>query len=211
MRTRVVRQAGDAGLQRWHAPALSDAAGADHAASEHEVRRGYDEGFAQGYQEGLRTAEEEMQANVAHIRSLTESLRRPVASLEEHVDDELVRLTLAIARQVIRRELRSDPDQVAAMVKEARASLSDVQGTVHISLHPDDAPLVRRMFSDDNALAGVQILEDLNVARGGCTLATDTSFVDATVETRIARIAVQLLGDERDRSRDGGNAVEADS
>jgi len=198
MRARVVRPGNVAGMQPWQAPALGAAAAATHAADAQEVRRGYDDGFASGYEEGLRAAEEEMRASVGAIGALTETLRAPVAKLEEHVDDELVRLTLAIARQVIRRELRSDPEQIAAVVREARASLVTVQGTVRIALHPDDAPLVRRMFSDDETLAGVQVHEDPVVSRGGCTVTTDTAFVDASVETRIARIAVQLLGDERE-------------
>ena len=208
MRSRVVRSAEGAG-QRWHAPSLGGAAAPDALALEQEQRRGFDEGFAQGYQEGLRAAEQEMHQGVARIAALTESLRRPVAMLAQEVDDELVRLTLAIARQVIRRELRTDSDQIAAVVKEARASLASVQGMLRIGVHPDDAPLVRRMFSDEEELAGVQVLEDPNVSRGGCTLATDTSFVDATVETRIARLAVQLLGDERDRDRAGGQGPAA--
>jgi len=210
MRARVVRPASAAGVQPWRAPALGGESDTAPAADAQEVRRGYDDGFARGYEEGLRAAEEEMHASVRAIAALTESLRAPVAKLEEHVDDELVRLTLAIARQVIRRELRSDPDQIAAVVKEARASLASVQGAVRIGLHPDDAPLVRRMFSDDDALAGVQVLEDPIVSRGGCTVTTDTAFVDATVETRVARIAVQLLGDEREAGASLGDGPVGD-
>ena len=207
MRTRVVRPASAQGVQPWRAPALGDPPSAEPAADAQEARRGYDDGFARGYEEGLRAAEAEMNASVRAIAALTESLRAPVAKLEEHVDDELVRLTLAIARQVIRRELRSDPDQIAAVVKEARASLATVQGTVRIGLHPDDAPLVRRMFSDDEGLAGLQVVEDPVLSRGGCTVTTDTAFVDATVETRVARIAVQLLGDEREAGAPAGDAA----
>ena len=186
MRTRVVRPASADGVQPWRAPALGVAQAAAPAPDAQEERRGYEDGFARGYEEGLRAAEGEMSASVRAIAALTESLRAPVAKLEEHVDDELVRLTLAIARQVIRRELRSDPDQIAAVVKEARSSLASVQGAVRIALHPDDAPLVRRMFSDDEALTGVQVVEDPVISRGGCTVTTDTAFVDATVETRVA-------------------------
>jgi flagellar assembly protein FliH len=194
----VVRLAPESALQPWRAPDLHDGTRPMLPAEEREARRGYDEGFAKGYQDGLQEAEREMSASVKQIAAFTESLRQPVEKLADHVDDELVRLTLAIARQVIRRELRSDPDQIATMVKAARASLSNVQGILRISLHPDDAPLVRRMFSDEQSLESVQILEDPSISRGGCGVSSDTSFVDATVETRIARLAVQLLGDERE-------------
>ena len=120
-----------------------------------------------------------------------------MAKLDEQVDQELARLAMAIARQVVRRELSSDPQQIVAVVREARSALSDVRGRLRIALHPDEAPVVRGMFSEDESLSGIEVDEDPAIARGGCTLTTDVSFVDAQVETRLARLAVQLLGDER--------------
>jgi flagellar assembly protein FliH len=80
--------------------------------------------------------------------------------------------------------------------------LGTVAGPLRIGVHPDDAGLVRRMFTEDEELSKVRVEEDPSLSRGGCTLATDHSFIDATVETRIARLAVQLLGDERGAQAD---------
>lgn len=220
MRPRVIRPTG-ASAERWAAPALragaADAARGraapgpgfapdtrgGTAAVDEDYRQGREEGFARGHAEGLEAARAETAATLAALSALAGNLLEPLARLDEQVDDELARLALAVARQVVRRELTSDPQQIAAVVREARGALNDVRGRLRIALHPDEAPLVRRLFSDDETLAGVDVEEDPSITRGGCTLSTDVSFVDATVETRIARIAVQLLGDERQRADAG--------
>jgi len=208
MRARVIR-APRADGERWSAPALR--AGAAPArdlrefapssssgdADAPEYKQGREEGFASGYEEGLQAARAELSTGLATLAALTAGVREPMAKLDEQVDQELARLAMAIARQVVRRELSSDPQQIVAVVREARSALSDVRGRLRIALHPDEAPVVRGMFSEDESLSGIEVAEDPAIARGGCTLTTDVSFVDAQVETRLARLAVQLLGDER--------------
>lgn len=208
MRARVIRAPRAEG-ERWSAPALQS--GAAPARDRHEFapsassgnadvseyKHGREEGFASGYEDGLEAARAELSASLATLAALTAGVREPMAKLDEQVDQELARLAMAIARQVVRRELSSDPQQIVAVVREARAALSDVRGRLRIALHPDEAPVVRGMFSEDESLSGIEVAEDPAIARGGCTLTTDVSFVDAQVETRLARLAVQLLGDER--------------
>jgi flagellar assembly protein FliH len=208
MRARVIRREAGAG-ERWCAPVLGVQAvrasgietfvsGDTERGSMAEAQRlAREEGFAQGLAQGLAAAHEQSAAQLQCIAALTANLREPLAGVDEQVVDELARLALAVARQVIRRELSTDPQQVAAVVEEARRALGEVHGRLCIALHPDEAAVVRALFGAEQALGGIRIDEDPSITRGGCTLRSDVSFVDATVETRIARIAVQLLGDER--------------
>ena len=207
-RARVIRRESGEG-ERWCAPVLGAqrqsalaascfvAGDAPHAGAAEEQRRAREEGFAQGLAQGLSAAREQSEAGLRAIAALSANLREPLACVDEQIVDELARIALAVARQVIRRELSVDPQQVAAVVREARRTLGDVRGQLCITLHPDEAAVVRALFSAEEALSGIRIDADPSISRGGCTLSTDVSFVDATVETRIARIAVQLLGDER--------------
>jgi len=43
----------------------------------------------------------------------------------------------------------------------------------------------------------MEIKEDPTLARGGCKVETDTSQIDASMESRIAEIAAEVLGGER--------------
>ncbi|MBT8143492.1 MAG: flagellar assembly protein FliH, partial [Gammaproteobacteria bacterium] len=42
------------------------------------------------------------------------------------------------------------------------------------------------------------IVEDPVITRGGCRISSASSQVDATVETRLARVINSILGDDRD-------------
>lgn len=207
MRCRVVRGAGGNG-ERWDAPVLGSGAGnpgerlpeftvpaAEDTAAQAEQAR--EAGYARGYAEGLDAAREESAARLALLGELVKTLRQPLADLDEQVDTELARLALTIAQQILRREIDTDPQQIVAVVREARGVLRDVQGVLRIAVHPEEAQAVRGMFSDIDALDEVRVDEDPSIARGGCVLDTDVSRVDARVETRVAQIAAQLLGDAR--------------
>ncbi len=194
--SKIIRSANIVDLKPWQAPSLS-LPGAVAAGIDPRQLPGYEDGFDQGYQAGQDAARQQMQSSVDSLAMLLQTVQQPLADIDSQVEDELVQLAMAVAGQVIRRELRTDPDQVAAVVKEARRSLAEITGSLRIGLHPDDAPLVRSMFSKDKELDGIVIEEDISLSPGGCTLSTSTSFVDARLETRIAKIAVQLLGDHR--------------
>ncbi len=199
--SKIIRSANIVDLKPWQAPSLS-LSGAVAAGIDPRQLPGYEDGFDQGYQAGQDAARQQMQSSVDSLAMLLQTVQQPLADIDSQVEDELVQLAMAVAGQVIRRELRTDPDQVAAVVKEARRSLAEITGSLRIGLHPDDAPLVRSMFSKDKELDGIVIEEDISLSPGGCTLSTNTSFVDARLETRIAKIAGQLLGDHRSLTSD---------
>lgn len=208
LKTRVLRGGGEGG-ERWVAPVLTlGQPGA--AAPLHEFKasaapevvpnvEAYDAGFARGREEGLQAVQAEMAGRLELLSSLVHGLSQPMAGLDEQVDEALATLALNIAQQVLRREIASDPQQIVAVVREARAALRDVQGTLRIVVHPDEAAAVRGMFSDHDGLSAVQVDEDPTLRRGGCIVSTDVSRVDARLETRVAQIAAQLLGDDRAR------------
>ena len=215
MRARVIR--GSTEGQPWSGPALDSsvrtaspvggqfrsAEGPQTSQSQvSEFEQGHEEGLAKGYEEGLEMAAAQVAQNLQVLTNLTAYVREPLSILDDQVDDELVRFVLAITRQVVRREVSVDPQQIVAVVREARAALVDVRGSLRIALHPEEAALVRKMFTSDESLAGIAIEENPSISRGGCTLSSDTSFVDAQVESRIAQIAVALLGDERSTRAD---------
>ena len=210
--SRIVRRLDTAASRPWSPPGLGNgAAGAGEPAPavNPELERGYEDGFKEGREAGLAAARDEMKSSLDVLASMLSNAARPLAFVDEVLEDELTRLAIAIAKQVIRRELHTDPNQVAAVVREVRKSLGAVTGKLRINAHPDDAAVIRRLFTDHEELSSVQIEDDPSIQRGGCTVFTDASFVDATVETRIARIAVQLLGDERggaDHAEQGARA-----
>jgi len=160
-------------------------------------QRAYDESYAQGYKEGLAAGQKAIKAAAEHLQRSLGALNAPFAEMDEQVEQELVALAVAIARQVIRREIKADPGQVVAVVREAITSLPVASRNVRVFLNPDDAAVVREALSLTEGERAWQILEEPTMTRGGCRVVTDTSQVDANLESRLASIVTRLMGGER--------------
>ncbi|MCF7972056.1 MAG: flagellar assembly protein FliH, partial [Methylococcaceae bacterium] len=138
-----------------------------------------------------------LQAQVARFIPLLESLSEPFEQLDEQVEQAIAQLAIIIAKQVVRRELKLDPKQIVAVVKETVKALPVARQKITLVLHPEDAELVRESLSLD-ADAPVWLIEENPLfTRGGCIVSTDTSHIDATVENKLATIIAAVLGDER--------------
>lgn len=156
------------------------------------------DGFEQGKAEGLKAGEKAIEAAVQRLTQLARSLAQPLESVDQQVEEELAALAIAIAQQIIRRELKTDPGEVVAVVREAMAELPASARHISIALHPDDAQLIREAIAiPEDGDTRWQITEDPAMTRGGCKLTTEHSQIDATVEHRINTIVAHLLGGER--------------
>jgi len=158
---------------------------------------GFKEGKAEGLDQGYAENKHLLQEQVARFISLLESLSEPFEELDEHVEQSLAKLAMLIAKQVVRRELKLDPKQIVAVVKETVKALPVAHQKITLSLHPDDVDLIREAMSLEEDTPTWVLVEDPLLTRGGCVVATETSHIDATVENKIAVIIATVLGDER--------------
>ena len=113
----------------------------------------------------------------------------------------MVKLSIGIASQIIRREIKLDPGQVIAAVREAINILPLSSQKINLYLHPEDAELVRSVLSLDEMSPSWSVIEDPLITRGGCKVDTDVSHVNATVENRLAAVIATTLGGERERDK----------
>ena len=166
-------------------------------------KEGYSEGFNEGLTEGSKQGYEEnvqlLQNKAAAFTSLLESLSQPFKDLDAEVEKELVKLAIGIATQIIRREIKLDPGQVIAAVRESINVLPLSSQKISLSLHPEDAELVRSALSLDEMSSAWKIVEDPLITHGGCKVHTEFSHIDATVENRLAAVIATLFGGEREQ------------
>ena len=166
---------------------------------------GYQQGFEQGLKDGGRKAYEEnvelLNNKAEEFNTLMAALAEPFKALDEEVEKELVKLAFGVANQIIRREIKLDPGQVIAAVREAINILPLSSQKIMLYLHPEDAGLVRSVLALDEMTTPWGITEDPLITRGGCRVDTDVSHVNATVENRLAAIIATTLGGERERDK----------
>jgi flagellar assembly protein FliH len=155
------------------------------------------EAFAQGLAEGREAGRAEAKAQVERLAGMFYDLAKPFEVLDEEVERELLTLAMALARQIVRRELKTDPTQIIGIIREAIAALPVAARDVRVHLHPEDAAVVRENLSPTENERAWTIIEDPVMARGGCQITTSTSRIDARLETRLGGILSELLGNER--------------
>ncbi|MDD2740121.1 MAG: flagellar assembly protein FliH [Methylomonas lenta] len=168
---------------------------------EQGLKQGFDEGHIKGIEAGNKTGYEEsqhlLQTQVSQLNQLLEALADPFKQLDQEVENELVVLVIAIASQIIRREIKLDPGQIIAVIREAVNVLPLASQKITLNLHPDDADLVRSMLKLDENPPPWRLQDNPLITRGGCTVETDISTVDATLEKRLAAVVATALGGER--------------
>ena len=157
------------------------------AAAAARVEKAYDEGRREG-EEKTRRELEEVFALAGEI--IEETRRRREFFLRE-AEEDLVKLSLAVAEKVIRTEVKENPDTAKKAVKEGIRRLIDRDGMV-IRVNPQDLEKVK---SEETALARMagaggkpEIIPDESVGKGGCVIQTKSGSVDAQVDTQVAEI-----------------------
>jgi flagellar assembly protein FliH len=171
------------------------------------IRRGAQaDGYAAGRLEGLAAGRQEAQETAGKLALVLESLSRPFTVLDAAVEQELVALAFALARQLVRRELKADPGQIVGIVRDALQSLPVATRDIKVHLNPEDAKLVREHLPAVDQDRAWTIVEDPMLTRGGARVATATSQVDARLESRLGALVAELLGGDRE----GGRAAEAE-
>jgi len=173
---------------------------AGDAARNQAWENGFTAGRAEGYEAGRR---EGFAAGAEQMRSLLDSLARPLDACDEEVQQQLAALAIAVARQVIRRELQTQPGEVVAVIREALDMLPLNASDVRVHLHPEDAALLREMLKDSPGSSpgemAWRLVEDAAVERGGCRVVTSRSRIDATVERRLNALGSRILGGNREQ------------
>lgn len=164
---------------------------------------GHKEGFDKGRREGLAAGKKHIDESLARLDKVIEAFSEPLQQVNEAVEEELINLAMAIAKQIIRREIQQDPQQILSVMREAMAELPSATRQVRIYLHPDDASLVREAYADhDVEERPWKIIDDMALSRGGCRIESQTSRIDASVEKRLNSVLASLMGGTRASDHD---------
>ncbi|NQZ53494.1 MAG: flagellar assembly protein FliH [Piscirickettsiaceae bacterium] len=195
--------------QRWKAPqmvSVTDISGKNSALMTVEgiesmqkeaQQEGYKVGFDEGRKAGLKAGQTDITQQIGYLKQIMTSLNTPLNDLDQQIENDLVTLAISVARQVIRRELKSEPEHIIGAVRAAIAVLPINDRKLKIYVHPQDIELVKKGLSIDDDGVSWQWIEDPLLTRGGCRLETADTMVDATVEGRLESVISKLLGRER--------------
>jgi len=206
-------------FERWEAPrmvSVSDVEGdggmldvkaieaLQQQAQEEGYKAGFEEGHKAGFEAGQQAGQKDIQQQITYLQQIIGSLEQPLTDLDQQIEQDLVNLAITMTRQLLRRELKQEPEHVIGAMRAALQALPISDRKLRIYVHPDDLTIIQKGLSMDGEDSSRQWIEDPLMTRGGVRLETADTTVDATVEARLNSVISKLLGEERGES-DGGN------
>jgi len=146
-------------------------------------------------EEGRQAGREEASAQIEEaLATLNEAIKERKKIIKD-AENEILRLALRVAEQIIRSEVSLHRDVCLNIVAEAISRVSDREQII-VKVNREDAEYLKR-YKDRLAgmLDGVKsfsIIEDANVEPGGCLIETNLGFIDARISTKLKAIEEAL-------------------
>jgi flagellar assembly protein FliH len=156
---------------------------------------GLAEGRKVGHTEGLATGLAAASVHAERLRALAQSLPDALRRAEEELSQAVLALALDVARQVVHRTLKAEPEWVLPVVRDLINTEPALRGEPRLLLNPDDVALVKNSLGNEIEAAGWQVRADDTIARGGCRVQSATGELDGTLGTRWKRVTSALQGD----------------
>jgi flagellar assembly protein FliH len=170
--------------------AIREAARQQGYAEGHEA--GQATGHASGYEDGLALGRAEAAAELTHLQDIATSFGTAVTEADESIAADVLELALHLAKNMVRTAFEVRPELILPVVREAVDYLPTLQQPALLVLHPEDALIVRDSIGHELEKSGWRIIEDGNVARGGCRIDTASNQIDAQIASRWQRLAHAL-------------------
>ena len=186
----AARAAEAAQLQAQQAQALQQAA--DEA---------YGHGLAQGQEQAMVEWQRRMDDYVAEqgkdmaqrLDAVVQALGSSLDAMQQHMAQDVLELACAIARQVVRQELRTNTATLQPVVAEALGMLVADGRPTTVRLHPADLEQVGAALRAELSSPQLQWLADAEVPLGGCQVEAAGTVVDGSLQKRWQR-AIAPLG-----------------
>ena len=140
------------------------------------------------YEQGLKDAETKaaregaarLDATIARLARTIDDLATTRARSLAEADGDIVQLSIAIARRILRRELTVDPDSLAGIVKAAVERIPAREIT-RVRIHPDDSACLQRHLR-------TEVCPDPSLEPGSVIFETARGNLDASISTQLAEI-----------------------
>lgn len=191
------------------APAMRDLPSPSAERIETIERDAFERGYADGERAGEAAVAVRADAAMARLTGTIEDIAALRGGIMRRSERDLVRLAVAMAERVLRREVDLDRELLVVMARVAIERLGE-QCAATIHLNPIDYDVILTKRTPDFGKS-VELVCDPAIARGGCLVRSAFGTIDAGIEAQIEELSRALLGSEADHLREGTDGASADA
>jgi len=170
---------------------------------------GIELGLKMGREEALRKIQKERQGVAVQTAELSESFSRASEAYFHQVEQESVKLALAIAARILRREAQSDPLLLTGAVRVALSQLAR-STTVRLLVPAQDQSMWEEALSFLPGLSiRPQVIGTTELQLGECVIETEISSADLGVWSQLKSLEKEFFDRVEDRLAVGESGNEA--
>ena len=165
-----------------------------------ERERELADAFARGVEEGRVAGEIAEAARLRHALAAAEQVLEELREGEERwvgtIEENVCALSVAIARQIMDRELKMDQTIIGDLVRRALSEFP-IDQPLRVRLNPLDLVAINSIAGDEKKLTitaqrDVNWIADGRVAQGGCMVEGRDRIIDGRVDTAMERLYRRL-------------------
>src|SRR5215467_11513115 len=165
-----------------------------------QLQQQYEQRVRDAHAAGLREGEAAGRARaVAEVQPVLDRLARSIheiaglrAILRAEAEADLVQLSLAIARRVLRREIAIDPEALHGLILGALKKLQG-QEIARVRVHPSHAAAVAACLRQNLNSEQIEVIADPSREVGAVIFETQRGNLDASVESQLQEIERGLV------------------
>ncbi len=178
---------------------------AEDRVHDEQVRQaGFTAGFADGYAQGHAQATLEGQRQISEFIETQgqdaaqqylqrfESANAQLDASQQVMAQGVLELACALAHQVLRHELSSNPNALQPVIREALSVLATDCKAALVRLNPLDLDVLEDVLRQEFSSLSLSFLADSSISRGGCLVEAAGTVVDGTIEKRWSRAVAKL-------------------
>ncbi|BDU63030.1 flagellar assembly protein FliH [Candidatus Borrelia fainii] len=154
---------------------------------ETEMARGRNEGYDAGFNKGR----EDYDKILGKLNNIISSLIAKRKEILESSGEHIMNLVMQIAVKVVKKIIDSQKDVVIENVNEALKKVKSKTNIV-IRVNLDDIDVVshqkHEFISKFDFIKNLEVVEDVNIGKGGCIIETDFGEIDARISSQLDRI-----------------------
>ena len=162
----------------------------------------YNEGFEAGRLQGMQKRYDEAEPLTKQVQSVLEQLSSLRKVVRFQAEEELVKLSLQIAKNVVADELKLNQDVIKNIVQVALHE-TEVQGKIYLYLHPDDYEFLlkcktnlEQYLSEEQALV---LRQNPDMKPGSINVESDEEIISRSIEDQYDLIEENLNEQIEDR------------
>jgi len=166
---------------------------------ERRMQEAHQKGFREGEAAGKKQGAAEVQPVIDKLAHSIRELAGFRDVFRRKAEPDLIKLAIAIAGRILRRELSVDPEAVGGLLKAGFEKLRR-QEACRVRLHPSHKPAVQRWLEQRPSDCPIEVVADPSLQVGAVIFETAGGDLDASASTQLAEIEAGLVDVLRRRS-----------